>query len=943
MAITPLEHTVLTTMMSKVAGQASTTLTSRIRAGLAKRGLVKSDDILVALDSINGPHLAELSTLALLDLLPNDVTDAHVRRLIESPTFRGSAYQIIAAHYHGIHDTQRLVDKLEDYLSRELSNQTSGRVSPQQVSRYVRELLVQLQTACQAVAVELKRRVNRSTGSVEWAADLVAISSLESIDRHLAELSSSGRPAGERKDDLVQRYRSMFIAWHTKITLPDLKSRKEVDHVKIFVPPSLEWWTPDATTEWDPEPARTAAPRGRLWNPELADLLTEHVERAVVLGDPGAGKSTASSILALNWMRDENGIAFYVRLREVVFDSSGFDVVTTISRMLATRYQVPGMNARLVEDLLSQPTTLLVFDGLDEVLSQQRRAVTSKIIEAVADRYPFLKMIVTSRKVGYQEVRLDDKTFTEYCLAPFTIKQTETYATSWFQLIAGDDFQAAAAATKDLLKQSNGIVDLRSNPLMLALICTIYRGLKSIPRNRIEIYRRCLDLLLHELDASKDLGPELQYLKHYYIALSEIAFNTFASDDLRSGMPEARVREIARISLAREVASDKIALRIADELIDHCRGRAWVFTDIGLGRGRSEVFGFTHECFREYLAAVHLVRSSRSPEEIATRIVNIAGAEQAEVLAQTAVSIAQDNQAGGGSEVVLNLLKASSTSRGRLLEFVARATDSTMMNREALQALVRGLFEYSLTSHAWKTLLERNYLHREAAHELVYEEWLRVVAADPGQAASLASRYGWLWEILATADSEATDDLGALFAGNIQDEFTRFFSGDLAIMSRDFDAPTLFSWIVATVSEPAEKRTRCLNVLRALARRLDTAGWPRFCGIIQPSFSHMLCSHLPFWAERLTLALQTCAVDGGAEAHSGLVYLAVGFVEIAESVGDLVSVAPVSNSDLTESRRTGQMPKLSGPITPECEKFLEEWAVNQNLVIFDQNFSQAVS
>jgi hypothetical protein len=931
-------------MMSKAAGQASTTLITRVRAGLAKRGLVKSDDILVALETIPGPHLAELPTLSLIDLLPNDVTDAHVRRLIESPTFRGSAYQIIAAYYYSIDDTQRLLNKLEVYLSRELSNQTHGRVSPDQVSRYVRELLRLLQIACQKVAAELNRRVRRSTGAVEWAADLAALASLESIDRHLDLLSSTVRPTNEMMDDLIERYRPMFIDWHTKITLPDLTSRKEVDHRKIFVPPTLEWWTPDATAGWGLEPPpKEAAPKGRLWNPELADLLTEHVERAVVLGDPGAGKSTTSAVLAYNWMYNGNGVAFYVRLREVAFDGGGFDVVATISRLLATRYQVSGVDGSLVEALLTMPTTLLVFDGLDEVLSQQRRAVTSKIIETVARRYPFLKMIVTSRKVGYQEGRLDNETFTEYCLSPFTARQTEAYANNWFRLIAGDEPGAAAATTKDLLKQSNGIVDLRSNPLMLALICMIYSGIRSIPRNRVEIYRRCLDLLLHELDASKELRPDLQHLKHYYIALSEIAFSTFASDDLRTGMGEARVREIARSALVKEVASDKIARRVSDELIDHCRGRAWIFTDIGLGRGGSDIFGFTHECFREYLAAVHVVRSSKSPSEIAERIVKIADAEQAEVLAQAAVSISQDNWEGGGSEVVLSLLKSSPSSRGRLLEFVARATDSTLMNRAALRALVHGLFDHSFTSQAWKTLLDRNYLHREVTHELIYEEWFEILESDPRQAASLASRYGWLWEIVVSADSDDTSDIVALLHGDAQDTFIRFFSGDLASMSRDFDVPTLFSRIVATVSGPSEGRTRCLNILATLAQRLDEIGCENFCGILQPSFSHILCSDLKSWADRLTLALQICATDSGVKSHSGMVYLAAGFVEIAESVGEHVTVNPVRDSDFGESRRSGRIPEMAGQVTPGCKAFLEAWAAKRSFVIFDQNFDQAVS
>lgn len=456
-----------------------------------------------------------------------------------------------------------------------------------------------------------------------WAAGLITVSSLESIDRHLAALTDTARLSPARRNEIVEQYAELFMQRHAHITLPDTSRRVEVEWQDIFLPPRLAWSTENLLPT-TPDTRTLSGRLGGRWDLEFSELAGS-VDRTVILDDPGTGKSTATLILALDWMRAKRGLAFYIRMREVEIDGHGFNLVSVLRSLLASRYQLGELDQGSVASLLTEPDTLLVFDGLDEVISPSRRTIAGKGIQMIASRYPFARIVVTSRKIGYAAVRIPNAEFNEYVLDPFTSDQAESYMRKWFTWISRDDPKTVDRATKDLMRRSNGIVELCSNPLLLALICMIYRGIKTVPRSRPEIYRRCLDLLLYERDVSVGLSEYPQHLDQYRYALSEIAYASFVDPNLRRQLTETAVLRIATDTLANVVPTLIMAQELARELIEHCRGRAWIFTDSGLDPFGADLFTFTHDCFREYLTAVRIVRFSADAEEIAQQIVTVAG------------------------------------------------------------------------------------------------------------------------------------------------------------------------------------------------------------------------------------------------------------------------------------------------------------------------------
>ena len=69
--------------------------------------------------------------------------------------------------------------------------------------------------------------------------------------------------------------------------------------------------------------------------------------------------------------------------------------------------------------LLLTGRAVVIFDGLDELLDTARRADVTTRVERFCAEYPLAPVLVTSRVVGYDQARLDDRQFTCYRLGGF--------------------------------------------------------------------------------------------------------------------------------------------------------------------------------------------------------------------------------------------------------------------------------------------------------------------------------------------------------------------------------------------------------------------------------------------------------------------------------------------------------------------------------------------
>jgi hypothetical protein len=511
------------------------------------------------------------------------------------------------------------------------------------------------------------------------------IAVLHAIERHTAALSA--RPSLRTETDFLTRYRAHVLDQHGKLEPPDFERRLRVPIADIYVPtviyeenyPERMRLTPDS------EP-----PSLTVW--ELADRL----DRTVLLGDPGGGKTTVSTVLMHHFTSDASQrIPFLVTLRNYAAEElPSRSVVGFIENELSTLYQCPAPSG-LVDLLLLTGRAVVIFDGLDELLDTSRRADVATRVEQFCIEYPLAPVLVTSRVIGYDQARLDETQFVSYRLGGFGDEDVAEYTRKWFAL----EDSARPDDADAFLTESETVSDLRANPLLLSLMCILYRGEGSLPRNRAEVYEQCANLLFRRWDARRRIHQELRAGHLVEPALRHLAWWLFTRDDSRTAVTERElVAATSEFLYGRGFESAGDANDAAREFVEFCRGRMWVFSDTGSTATGDPLYTFTHRTFLEYFAAAQLAYDSDTPEKLARTLAPHVARGEWEIVAELAVQIKDSTSTEGGRRVYEELLgerrRRSPQGRGNVLQFLARTMRSVDPSPQVTRRLTREVLDY---------------------------------------------------------------------------------------------------------------------------------------------------------------------------------------------------------------------------------------------------------
>jgi NACHT domain len=507
---------------------------------------------------------------------------------------------------------------------------------------------------------------------------------LEAITRHLAAAASPRDLEEEQR--FLAHYRTQVLSHHGSIEPPDFQRRRRVPIPDLYVRPRLV------------EAGTTLAQR---FAHEVDIFDDKNIDRTVILGSPGAGKTTVSNVLLyLHAQTDKLRVPFLVTLRYFAAnDPPQWSVVEYIEMRLRTFYQreaPPG----LVDRLLLCGNALVVFDGLDELIDTSRRIDVSAIIERFATEYPQAKILITSRLVGYDEARLDEHQFATLTIEGFTESQVEAYVRRWFRQETAISVENADHMATTLLEESGDITDLRSNPLMLALICILYRGEGSIPQSRSAVYEKCADLLFHKWDERRKIYVELRARHLIEPVLKYLAYWMLTRDDARDAVTRSElISETASYFQTRGFDEIYDATEAAEEFVDFCRDRAWVFSEVGTTSTGEQLYTFTHRTFLEYFAAYYLSSINESAERLAAALAPQVSKGEWDMVGQLAVQIKDRNTERGGERIFATLMadrrRRTAEHRMRILGFLARCVAAVQPRSSVVRDLARELMANS--------------------------------------------------------------------------------------------------------------------------------------------------------------------------------------------------------------------------------------------------------
>ncbi|GAA3652550.1 hypothetical protein GCM10022267_43580 [Lentzea roselyniae] len=271
---------------------------------------------------------------------------------------------------------------------------------------------------------------------------------------------------------------------------------------------------------------------------------------------------------------------------------------------------------------------------------------------------------------------MDEEVFQSFEISGFGVEQIAEYAKKWFkqESLSESEYEQI---TKAFIEESSVVPDLRTNPLLLSLMCIIYRGQSFIPRNRPEVYERCATMLFDKWDSSRHIHVKLQAGHVVDPVLKHVAYWMLTSTNVKDGVTESElVKEVSSYLYGKAFEDEEVSRRAAVEFVDFCRGRAWVFSDAGSTASGELLFKFTHRTFMEYFAAYQLTRACESPESLARVLLPRVAKGEWDVVAQLAIQIENKNSDNGGDRALKTMLderrRRSRQGRASVLGFVAR-------------------------------------------------------------------------------------------------------------------------------------------------------------------------------------------------------------------------------------------------------------------------------
>ncbi|MFC9895608.1 NACHT domain-containing protein [Nocardia sp. NPDC127579] len=605
----------------------------------------------------------------------------------------------------------------------------------------------QMDEQCARAADNIKHRTRSTQDAHRWAFSIVATDIMNSISTSLEYLT---RDVARRTSlDWVDRYRMLFTANHREITSPDLHVRRTVDYTDLFVGPTV--------FRLDTKSMRPHTGRQPDLNADTFTRFYTAIDRSVLVGDPGGGKSTSSTVAALELAREYNLVPFIVVLREL--EEPEFHLPTLLSNLLHRRYEIEA-SAESIMKLLHEDSALIVFDGLDEVFNNADRAHLAKKIESIAKAYQFLKILVTCRKIGYATAALNPQLFTAYEIGSFSERRIETYVKQWFSVQPDVRSDEVVHAVRDFMEQSTGMRDLTENPLLLAFMCVLYRGLGTIPEDRASLYEKCIELLLSERDRHFRIVVDIPNVATTKTALARLAHFELDRETITGFTEQAIVDELVPFLAERTFASRQQAEEFVHAMLARCRGRAWIFTDIGLDRNDRDLFTFTHASFREYFGALYFVRTHQSVHAVVDHLYPLVTAGKSEIYAQVCCALFEERSLAGASDVIAAMVdklrgdfpasrhSTYSDMRGRSADesrrmtkrrvgaaYLAGIANCVPLSTAAMRSLLRFALE-QLTfddSAAVARLLDPVSKHHQAIIELLAEDFTKNIVELPAE------------------------------------------------------------------------------------------------------------------------------------------------------------------------------------------------------------------
>ena len=461
----------------------------------------------------------------------------------------------------------------------------------------------------------------------------------------------------------LRKYLSNVRDWHGYVRflgLPDLRDNRDVLIDRLFVEPLLL----DRHISPDEDPS------GWIGEAETVFDVLKIGKPVVLLGDPGTGKSTLLNYLVWLLARPTQSIwtermgGWLLPLPMVLRELPLRDVTNfrgLLDAFLNHAMSEPLREGEYLQQMLNYGQVFILLDGIDEMGDRAARKNLRRAVLDGINLYPNCRWLLSSRVVGYDEVRFNEEDngrttssndliqpvkkippwvhilrfsrdealemhsemhktpqkvdtgaiLTRY-IAPFDDKRIEAFSHNWYAqreaaaVRAGED----AAHLVRAVYADDAIHRLARIPNLLTMMALIHRIEATLPDGRALLYERIAEAYLETIDKHKGVYSGAYNLLQKRRWLARVGYEMQRRrsrnvDDRETGDESALLVDTTSVVLWLKDEMQQLGENAngmsAEEFLDFVGRRSGLFLPRGEGR-----YAFVHLSFQEYFAAVAL-------------------------------------------------------------------------------------------------------------------------------------------------------------------------------------------------------------------------------------------------------------------------------------------------------------------------------------------------